>query len=306
MTVPPHACTTLLLLALALGACTPDDPSSRLTLEQSVATPHLVALAAGRGAVARVAAALPAEAATSLLPPAHASAGGVLQETPIDGGAVKRVSDGITIAVPADPLGHGPALFGKPYEPAIRAELTAAFPGIAMQVMTRASANVYGPYGLALGRSGSDVRCLYAWQWIDDTRVIARAELPGPVGVRVRLCRTGRSFDDLAAEIDHLTLGRDAPATDASAIVETSAAPEPVEPHRRAEKRHHRRPSMARHSRPMHRSPDASTATRSDAPGAPQSFAEAAPLPDGPKLLADLPAEAYHGPTDSGPAKARP
>ena len=255
--------------------------------------------------VARVAAALPGEAVISVLSD-HASAGGVLQETPLDGGAVKRVRDGITIAVPTDPRGHGPALFGKPYEPAIRAELAAAFPGIAMQVMTRASTDVYGPYGLALGRTEGDVRCLYAWQWIDDTRVIARAELPGPVGVRVRLCRAGRSFDELAAEVDHLTLGRDAPATGASAIVEASAAPDVAEPRRRAGKRRRHRPSMAHHTSPLHRSLAASAAPRNDAPAAPQSFADAAPLPEGSKLSTDLPAEAYRGPINFGSAKARP
>ncbi len=214
-------------------------------------------------------------------------------------GAAKRMRDAIVIAIPSDPRGHGPALFGKPDERAIRAELAAAFPGIAMQVMSRTSANAYGPYGLALGRTEGEVRCLYAWQWIDDTRVIARAELPGPLGVRVRLCRTGRSFDELATDLDHLTLGRDAPATVVSTIVEASAASDAGAPHPRADKRRHRRPSMARAGRPTHRP---LTALLRDAPAAPQSFAEApaTPLPEVSRVLADLPAEAYRGPASSG------
>ncbi len=60
-------------------------------------------------------------------------------------------------------------LGGKPTEAGIRAELTSAFPGLAMQVVTRPSANAYGPYGLAIGRNGA-ARCLYAWQWIAEAR----------------------------------------------------------------------------------------------------------------------------------------
>ncbi len=42
---------------------------------------------------------------------------------------------------------------GRPTETGIRAELAAAFPGTAMQVVTRPAANAYGPYGLAVGRA---------------------------------------------------------------------------------------------------------------------------------------------------------
>ncbi len=86
MTLPSRAGAALLILASALGACTPENPSARLSLEQSMATPHLVALAGSGGGVGRVAAALPAEVGTPTAPHVQASAGGVLQETPIVGG----------------------------------------------------------------------------------------------------------------------------------------------------------------------------------------------------------------------------
>lgn len=62
----------------------------------------------------------------------------------------------ITVAMaPSD--GSGAAM-GKPTEGGIRAELEAAFPGIAMRVVERPSANAYGPYGLAIGRGAAGGR----------------------------------------------------------------------------------------------------------------------------------------------------
>ncbi len=288
-----------LLAALALGACNTQDPTARLSLEESVAAPRLVALAGTLPSAPRIAAALPPEAGTIVGARSQAARGGVLEETALEGGAAKRVRDGITVAIPYDARGHGPALFGKPYEPAIRAELAAQYPGIAMQVVgSRPFANTYGPYGLALGRGDGNVHCLYAWQWIDDPQALTRAALPGPVGVRVRLCRDDRSFDELAAAVDHLILGRDAP----SAIVAETAPPlEIVAEHHTATPRHRRRPGARRHATARH---DTSAMAQRAAP-APQSFAEAPSqsMPAASALSMDLPAEAYRGPAA---ARARP
>ncbi len=95
-------------------------------------------------------------------------------------------------------------LGGKPTEAGIRAELAGAFPGVAMQVVTRPSANAYGPYGLAIGRNGA-TRCLYAWQWIAEAPVLAGGA-PAPLSLRLRLCREDMTFEAMAAAVTQLRL----------------------------------------------------------------------------------------------------
>ena len=94
----------------------------------------------------------------------------------------------------------------KPTEAGIRAELAAMFPRMLMQVVEQPRSNAYGPYGLAIGRWVNGVRCIYAWQWIDDVKT----ELPGQTAhaasVRVRLCRAGTSLDQMAAYVDRLQI----------------------------------------------------------------------------------------------------
>ena len=287
-----------LFAALALGACTATDPTAKLSLEESVAAPRLVALANPKETPSAplIAVALPPEAGAVTDAASHTAPGGVLQEVALDGGAAKGVRNGVTLAVPADVRGKGPALFGKPYEPAIRAELKAYFPGVAMQVMTRASANAYGPYGLALGRAQGDVRCLYAWQWIDEAQTLARVAIAGPIGTRVRLCRANQSFDDLAATVDRLMLGRDAPAAPVVTSLEPVAPAATAKPHRRVtHARLHRR----------HHHPTAPALAQS-APAAPQGFVPVAVAAEATKLSTDLPAEAYRGPIASSLNTARP
>ncbi|SFV17529.1 hypothetical protein SAMN02799631_06772 [Methylobacterium sp. 174MFSha1.1] len=95
-------------------------------------------------------------------------------------------------------------LGGKPTEAGIHAELAAAFPGTAMQVVTRPSANAYGPYGLAIGRSGA-TRCLYAWQWIPEAPLLAGGA-PAPLSLRLRLCRDDVTVEAMAAAVTQLRL----------------------------------------------------------------------------------------------------
>ncbi len=298
-----HTGCLAIFAALALGACGATDPTARLSLEESVAAPRLVALS-GTGknpAAPLVAMALPPEAGSATEVSSHPAPGGILQEVALDGGAMKRVRNGVTIAIPTDPRGRGPALFGKPYEPAIRAELAAYFPNIPMQVMTRASANAYGPYGLALGRADGDVHCLYFWQWIDEPRTLAHLGTSGPVGTRVRLCRANQSFDELAATVDRLMLGRDAPTMPVVASLEPIAPVETGKPHVR-----HPRVAHARlHRRIRHDRPTAPTLGQFT-PAPPQNFSPVVVAAEAPKLSSDLPAEAYRGPPAISAAAARP
>jgi hypothetical protein len=95
-------------------------------------------------------------------------------------------------------------LGGKPTEAGIRAELAGAFPGMAMQVVARPSANAYGPYGLAIGRNGA-TRCVYAWQWIPDAPVLAGGA-SAPLSLRLRLCRDDVTVEAMAAAVTQLRL----------------------------------------------------------------------------------------------------
>jgi hypothetical protein len=95
-------------------------------------------------------------------------------------------------------------LDAKPTEAGIRAELASAVPGVAMQVVTRPSANAYGPYGLAIGRTGA-TRCLYAWQWIPEAPVRAGGA-PAPLSLRLRLCRDDVTVEAMAAAVTELRL----------------------------------------------------------------------------------------------------
>lgn len=127
------------------------------------------------------------EQAITLSPPGHRSAHKdlILVSSPRDGGL-----DGV--------------LGGKPTEAGIRAEIAGAFPGLAMQVVTRPSANAYGPYGLAIGRTGA-TRCLYAWQWIPAAPVLAGGAVV-PLSLRLRLCRDDVAFEAMAAAVTQLRL----------------------------------------------------------------------------------------------------
>ncbi len=62
-------------------------------------------------------------------------------------------------------------------------------------------------YGLAVGAVG-DVRCAFAWQWLDDVRGKDAGFMakPRPASIRLRLCRRGVTADDLAAWFDGLQM----------------------------------------------------------------------------------------------------
>lgn len=95
----------------------------------------------------------------------------------------------------------------RPTEAGIRAELAAAFPETAMQVVSRPAANAYGPYGFAIGRMAGGARCLYAWQWIEAAPDLDPASRrPGQLSLRIRLCRDDITLDAMAAAVDQIKL----------------------------------------------------------------------------------------------------
>lgn len=112
----------------------------------------------------------------------------------------------------------------KPGEAGIKNELSREFPGLSMRVVVNAGyENRYGRFGVAVGRDGDLLRCVYAWQYVDDARRSfghgARIPTTGaeaaPAAVRIKLCRADATVDELVAYVKGLTI--DIPETYASA-----------------------------------------------------------------------------------------
>jgi hypothetical protein len=58
--------------------------------------------------------------------------------------------------------------------------------------------NAYGPFGYAVGRSAARDLCIYAWQQIDPTN-LPLFEVSGTISVRLRMCQTGATEQQLLA-----------------------------------------------------------------------------------------------------------
>jgi len=101
---------------------------------------------------------------------------------------------------------------GPPSQDGIKREILSRFPGTPMHIVGRSMSNAIGPFGLAVGAAGS-VRCAFAWQWVDDLRGSRSSEFGGllltratPASIRMRICRSGVTADQLAGWIEQLTL----------------------------------------------------------------------------------------------------
>jgi len=128
----------------------------------------------------------------------------------------------IEISVQTAPPGDGATgdlLIGKPSERGIHTEILARFPDLRMGVVTRPMRNAYGPFGLAIGKHADGARCVFAWQWIEDIRDSAQGQSsfkrfgallagqPVPASIRVRVCRSDRTLDEMASLMEGLRLG---------------------------------------------------------------------------------------------------
>ena len=326
-------------LALLLGACTHDGVGdSSASLEDSVQPRSRMMALAPEGKGARVAvsdhpriAALPAEAASYGIARSRDFVDGFRQDIALTGARVPLESNGITVLARTDTrdtLDERVPL-ARPTEGAVRSEIGAAFPRIAMQVVDRERSNDYGPYGLALGRVGADIHCMYMWQWIDSNRLPRDAGLAGPVSVRVRLCRAGTSFDEMAAFADHLVIGpqeaRVVVANDEGRVLPISDEPaddkatahRPVRRHVAERRRHHRPTAVARRDDgPIYEPSDDAAAPAPPAAGpryltsgvaTPAAFRAPSPAvavaSAVPKLGGDLPPEAFAGPSAIHPSR---
>ncbi len=310
----------------ALAGCTTDGRGGAASLEDSVQPPsRMVALAGPHEAARSPLAALPAAAGAVAGVKSRGYVDGVRQDIALNGGAVRTIGNGITVLARTSrqqTLDEAVPLY-KPTEGAIRSEIGAQFPHLPMQVVERPASNGYGPYGLALGRAPGNVHCAYMWQWIDANRLPRGGDLVGPASVRVRLCRADMSFDAMAAVMDQLVIAPAgaapvpqgaAPsdlrqAAEPQVIVAADVAPEPREAEPDvaplAAPAHRARRHRVAHRRPRPVVVDA-VAVREAAPpigdgprymSAVATAPSAAPQPAAPVLPADLPPQAYSGPT---------
>ncbi len=119
----------------------------------------------------------------------------------------------------AGPRTSNPLNIGPPSENGIRSEILSRFPDVQMNIVTRPMRNALGPFGLAIGRHPGGARCIFAWQWMDDLREAApgssnllkmNALVSGKnlaTSIRVRLCRSDSTVDQLASQIEGMSVG---------------------------------------------------------------------------------------------------
>ena len=203
-------------LCLALGGCnTPSRDAAFVAQSNSVIPVQSYALGQPDAPV-------PSEAML-LLPPEAGSVtrvrerhfrNGTRQEIILSGGGSgENVLDVSLRTSGGDIAPRGDLQIGKPSQRGVATEAQGRLPGVSMHVVTRPLNNMFGPFGLAIGRRGNE-RCILAWQWIDDLRASAggsrsplASALSGggmPASVRVRMCRANATLDDMAAFMEGL------------------------------------------------------------------------------------------------------
>ncbi|MFN3892952.1 MAG: cellulose biosynthesis protein BcsN [Beijerinckiaceae bacterium] len=167
---------------------------------------------------------VPAPSEAMLLPPPEAGRvlrvrerhyrNGTRQEIIIAGGAGGENILEVSLRTSGgDNAPRGDLQIGKPSQRGVATEAQARFPGMKMHVVMRPMSNMFGPFGLAIGRRGEE-RCVFAWQWVDDLRSSANGSrsafasmLSGgaaPASVRLRMCSTTMTLDQMASFMEGL------------------------------------------------------------------------------------------------------
>lgn len=147
---------------------------------------------------------------------------GASQQIILDSDGQKGTENRVDISVQTQAEGGRYDLYvpiSPPTESGITSEIADRFPGMTLQVTERNMNNSFGPFGLAIGRSGA-MRCIYAWQWISDLNgirpgqvsLLSRLSLSGgtgsaPANIRVRLCRRDATVDQLAVYVTQMVIG---------------------------------------------------------------------------------------------------
>lgn len=219
----------ILPVALTLGGCTTAglDRLSEWRADGSAATPVLLTPVsaaddpAAENPIADALALLPVEAGGVIRLRERTFVNGVRQQVVLEGGSNGENVLEISLRTSGgDQAPRGGLQIGRPSERGVRTEIVARFPDMKMHIVTRRMGNVFGDFGLAIGRHASGARCVFAWQWVDDLRTA----WPGtsgldkmgallsmnatPASIRVRLCRQDATVDQLAAMVEALQAGR--------------------------------------------------------------------------------------------------
>ena len=204
-------------LCLAIAGCNAPSRDSQFVASAGAVAP-IQSFALGQPE-----AAVPAEAML-LLP---VEAGGVLrvrerhfrngtrQEIVLAGGTSgENILEVSVRTAGGDNAPRGELQIGKPSQRGVASETAGRFPGMAMHVVTRPMSNMFGPFGLAIGRRANGERCVFAWQWIEDIRAAASGSrsplgsmLSGgaaPASVRLRMCRNNVTLDEMASYMEGL------------------------------------------------------------------------------------------------------
>jgi len=143
----------------------------------------------------------------------------ITQKIVLRGDAATWGENGMVVVVDQNPE-HRPGepswAVPKPTESLIARELRETFADIDMGVGQTFTRNAFGPFGYALGKTGQDITCLYAWQFSPGraTPLIANPAADGevaaqpasPTSVRVRLCKQHVAEADLVAMVSQMAV----------------------------------------------------------------------------------------------------
>lgn len=160
-------------------------------------------------------AALPMEAGRVVQVRTRRHANGLTQTIVLAADRATRGENVIEVTMRTEPEGEryeNLVSLKRPDAADIQKELDERFPGADMQMQPFILRNAYGPYGLAAGRQGAGVTCVYVWQWLDDIdaghkgrHVTLHAT---EASLRMRLCREGMGERQLAELASSLVIDR--------------------------------------------------------------------------------------------------
>lgn len=165
---------------------------------------------------------LPAQAGAILKVREKHFSNGTRQEIILDAGKGVYGENVIDVSIrTAEPRERDfePLRIGPPSQSGIRNEILSRFPDMQMNIVTRPMRNTFGPFGLAIGRHAAGYRCVFAWQWFDELREGAHgasnftklgaymSNKSLATSVRIRLCRSDLTVDQIAGLIEGLQAG---------------------------------------------------------------------------------------------------
>lgn len=213
-------------LLLTLAACSSGGSPQYLAQAEpqtTASTPATVPVSSGDPSLMLVDLPQPGGAVRAFRESAYVN--GLRQTATLEGAVAGLGANQVEIAVETRPSAAAGAIgLDRPSEAGVRREILSRYPGLDMRIVTQPRQNGLGIFGLAIGRARNGARCVFAWQWVDDIRkgqdrsIFARfsSETPTPASIRVHMCRSDATVDDLAATVEGMSLA--SPATLARAL----------------------------------------------------------------------------------------